>query len=84
MIYLVILSAVSCDNLSHETAERINSIGVIRGGKFHSKSEFTIKLKYFVEEAGFVAELTASHLSSTIFCLVIFFHVYYIQLQATV
>ena len=30
----------------HVTA---NSIGVIRGGKFHAKSDFGVKLKYSVE-----------------------------------
>ena len=46
-----------------------NSIGVIKGGKFHAKSDFGIKLKYFVEareETGFVAEVTSSHLSEKV------------------
>lgn len=37
-----------------------NTIGIIRSGKFHAKSDFGIKLKYFVEareETGFVAEV---------------------------
>ena len=43
-----------------------NKIGVLKCGKFVSRSDFSIKLKYFVEagaETGYVAEITSTHLS---------------------
>ena len=43
-----------------------NEIGVLKCGKFVSRSDFSIKLKYFVEagaETGYVAEITSTHLS---------------------
>ena len=43
-----------------------NEIGLLKGGKFVSRSNFSIKLKYFVEagaETGYVAEITSTHLS---------------------
>ena len=41
-----------------------NEIGIFKSGKFVSRSDFSIKLNYFVE-AGveYVAEITSTHLS---------------------
>ena len=53
-----------------------NSIGVIRGGKYQSRSDFGIELKFFVEagdDTGFVAEVTTSHMSTKTRLLSIFF-----------
>ena len=43
-----------------------NEIGIFKSGKFVSRSDFSIKLKYFVVagvETGYVAEITSTHLS---------------------
>ena len=43
-----------------------NEIGLLKGGKFVSRSDFSIRLKYFVEagaEMEYVAENTSTHLS---------------------
>ena len=50
-------------------------IGVMKGGRFVSKSDFSIKLKYFVEagtETGFVAEVNSTHLSKKTKCQLIY------------